>query len=201
MGVSGQDEKSLSPKTQKNDEDNAIRKIINKPLGICARSTSLCSPQVLQPSWALRPPSSRRESSGHSQTSSTRTLPQAARPRCRGSTFAVVQQVVHPPGAGSDLRSGPALRQGGVPSRSARALPSTTGPRGGPHRVLRRCWNLWSLWALPAGAQEASTAPHRDEPPVWAFPSPVSPAAGVCCLLSCKNASKSEPHVISSLFR
>jgi len=30
MGVSGQGEKSLSPKTQKNDNDNAIRKIINK---------------------------------------------------------------------------------------------------------------------------------------------------------------------------
>ena len=32
MGISGQGEKSLSPKTQKNDNDNAIRKIINKPV-------------------------------------------------------------------------------------------------------------------------------------------------------------------------
>ena len=30
MGVSGQGEKSLYPKTQKNDNVNAIRKIINK---------------------------------------------------------------------------------------------------------------------------------------------------------------------------
>ena len=30
MGVSGQGEKSLSPKTQKNDNDNEIRKIFNK---------------------------------------------------------------------------------------------------------------------------------------------------------------------------
>ena len=30
MGVSGQGEQHLSPKTQKNDNDNAIRKRINK---------------------------------------------------------------------------------------------------------------------------------------------------------------------------
>ena len=30
MGVSGQGDKPLSPKTQKNDDDNSVRKIINK---------------------------------------------------------------------------------------------------------------------------------------------------------------------------
>ena len=30
MGISGQGEQSLSPKTQKNENDNAIREIINK---------------------------------------------------------------------------------------------------------------------------------------------------------------------------
>ena len=33
IGVSGREENSLSPTTQKNDNDNAIRKIVNKPEG------------------------------------------------------------------------------------------------------------------------------------------------------------------------
>ena len=53
MGVSGQREKSLSPKTQKNDDDNAIRKIVNTygyvafPHCVCACTMYTCVIRVM----------------------------------------------------------------------------------------------------------------------------------------------------------
>ena len=55
--------------------------------------------------------------------------------------------------------------------------------------------------ALPAGPEEASTAPPRDELIVSVVPSRSSPAAGTCCACFCKTASRSVPHVTSMCFR
>lgn len=75
-------------------------------------------------------------SSRYSQTHPTQTPLQAARPRPRESSFAAVCQVVHLPSVGFDPGFGSVLSTGGVLSRSARALPSLTRPRGGPWSCL-----------------------------------------------------------------
>ena len=64
MGESGQGQKTLSPKTQKNDDDNEIRKIISpsslgRPPQMSSKNTADCSSYLKAPSHTLGDPPAR----------------------------------------------------------------------------------------------------------------------------------------------
>ena len=123
----------------------------------CTRSYLFGFSPILQLPWPLGPPSSKLSSSGYSQTWSTRMLPQAARPRYRGSSFQALALTRVPPrtvasGRPQSLSSCAALheRTTGVSAQFPLSVPEV-------YAALR------SPSALSSGTEEASTAPSRDE--------------------------------------